>query len=45
MWWWKRAGEFSQALSPSTDFLAFGIFTAVLIEVIRSLSNRYMPRG
>lgn len=25
--------------------LAFGIFTAVLIEVIRSLSNRYMPRG
>lgn len=25
--------------------LAFGIFTAVLIEVIRSLSRRYMPRG
>ncbi|WP_420407768.1 potassium channel family protein [Hoeflea sp.] len=25
--------------------LAFGIFTAVLIEVIRSLSKRYMPRG
>ncbi len=25
--------------------LAFGIFTAVLIEVIRSLTNRFMPRG